>query len=70
VDGQCETTKKNQKKTKSAMSTPETKLIEDEMSMYRQLEAQQNYILRNRQTSMAQLRENEMVLCVFHVLEI
>lgn len=43
------------------MSTAETKLIDDEMSMYRQLEAQQNYILNNRQTAIAQLRENEMV---------
>mmetsp|Transcript_11875 Transcript_11875/g.27843 ORF Transcript_11875/g.27843 Transcript_11875/m.27843 type:complete len:142 (+) Transcript_11875:77-502(+) len=41
--------------------SPEAKIIEDEMSMYRQLEAQQNHILSTRQSSLAQLRENEMV---------
>jgi hypothetical protein len=36
--------------------SPEAKAIEDELSMYRQLEAQQNYIMNNRQQSIAQMK--------------
>lgn len=41
--------------------TGAAKVVEDEMSMYRQLEAQQNYILSGRSSSIAQMKENEMV---------
>jgi hypothetical protein len=41
--------------------TGTAKIVEDELSMYRQLEAQQNYILSGRSASIAQLKENEMV---------
>ena len=44
-----------------AAKSPEAKMVEDEMSMYRQLEAQQNWILQNRTSSISQMRENEMV---------
>jgi len=36
--------------------SPEAKAIEDELSMYRQLEAQQNYIMSNRQQSISQMK--------------